>query len=371
LQLGNDFDYDSTDIGSKVLTENYELLGEQRLDTNELLLDGKKDFVLAVDFERDENGNATIFQCHNTESGTGFRVNCSEKETTFVWNEKTVTLESGGNFNREMIVIRHNAGDKFVHLYYSQKNKDAILYTKVEALQEPTDALSLVFGCRKNSQNSYSNYAKGQIYWSKLWYGDLGDAACRELAAWPHEQMIFETCSIKGESVNYGAGILTLIGSELLSRPQKMLSSAQVHPDGWTTYKLSTYLNERIYNSINLQYKNLIKKANVPTTYYGSSDAVLAVKAESTRLFLPSQLEVGLASYGPPAYLEEGEGIFDNFAMDGEAICKTPDGAPHKYWLRSLTDWFKYGFCAVNADGASDYAQGTDTNTYVRFMFTI
>jgi hypothetical protein len=77
LKFGNDFDYDVTDINNKVLIEAPTTFnGSTKLDTNEILLDGKKDFVLAVDFERGENSNATMFQCYNNNSGAGFRVNC-------------------------------------------------------------------------------------------------------------------------------------------------------------------------------------------------------------------------------------------------------------------------------------------------------
>jgi hypothetical protein len=77
LKFGNDFNYDVTDINNKVLIETpMTFNGSTKLDTNEILLHGKKDFVLAVDFERGENSNATMFQCYNNNSGAGFRVNC-------------------------------------------------------------------------------------------------------------------------------------------------------------------------------------------------------------------------------------------------------------------------------------------------------
>lgn len=378
IPFGNDFEFNSTDVNSKILVESpLNLTGSNRLDTNEILLDGKKDFVLAVDFERGTNDNATIFQCYNTSSGTGFRVNCLTNSTELVWNEKTITLEKNGKFDREMIVLRHNAGDNFIDLYFSQKNEKEILYARVEALQEPTDTLSLVFGCRKNSANAYSNYAKGTIYWSKLWFADLGDLVCRELAAWPHENLVFTTCSIAGESANYGSGTITFIAKNLLNRPQKMLENNSDAYSGWNNFALAKYLNNRIYNGISAQYKNLIKLAKVPTTHRTEANGEITVKGFDTHLFLPALKEVtsgfwDIAWQSPEAYANEAEGTLDNFALASYLPCKTPDGTPRKYWLRSASFYLGTGFCTVNSDGNINTGEyGTNAETYVRPMFTI
>jgi len=34
--------------------------------------------------------------------------------------------------------------------------------------------------------------ASGVIHWCKIWHDDLGDAICREIAAWPRETVRFE-----------------------------------------------------------------------------------------------------------------------------------------------------------------------------------
>lgn len=381
LKFGNDFNYDTTDINSKVLIETPMVFnGSNKLDTNELLLDGKKDFVLAVDFTRGENSNATILQCYNNSSGAGFRVNCDSNQTTFVWNDKSDILETNAKFSREMLVIRHNAGDTFVEMYYSQKNSLEPKYVKLNALQEPTDALSLVFGCRKTGENSYGNYAKGTVHWAKLWYGDIGHKACQQIAAWPHEELAFETCSKEGEAIQYGAGTLVFLAKLLLSEPQNMLASSSGYVGGWENYQLANYLQGRVYNGINEEYKRLLKLAKVPTTARDSNGTIVVNNANSY-LFLPAFAEVNSEQVtssewqNPQPYLAEAAETsnLDNFTMPTYWPCATPDGVVRKYWLRSTTGWSASNFYAVNPDQTISYSSGSSNkpDVYVRFMFTI
>ena len=37
----------------------------------------------------------------------------------------------------------------------------------------------------------------GSVYWAKIWFADLGDAACRELASWTHETRTYEVAGFK------------------------------------------------------------------------------------------------------------------------------------------------------------------------------
>ena len=379
LPFGNDYVYDTNDIDNKVLiAEKKDFNGStDRIDTGELLLDGKKDFVLAVDFKRESDaGGGTLFQCYSM-SENGFRLNCPTDSTTLVWGEKTVSLETGSKFNREMIVLRHLAGEKTLHVYFSQKNKSEILYTKLEALQEPTDALSLVFGCRKNGANSYGSYAKGTVYWSKLWYADLGDNACRELAAWPHEEMKMESCSLNGSTPPYthagGANALTLLASTLMSEPKEM-GANYTNKGGWSAQPLRTYLENRVYNGIKREYKELVKLANVKAGYWDAdqhSSSIVDTKVVPGHVFLPAVLEMDKSKTTDIVAAKEVDGTFDIMTENSMRICNTPNGNPAAYWLRSIdrnsSQYFYYVTTSSSIQGAWPV---TNTN-YIRFMLTI
>lgn len=42
------------------------------------------------------------------------------------------------------------------------------------------------------------NYAKGTVHWAKVWYADLGEEQCKDIAAWIHEIIPMEVAKFKG-----------------------------------------------------------------------------------------------------------------------------------------------------------------------------
>ena len=50
----------------------------------------------------------------------------------------------------------------------------------------------------KLTMEHMKNFAKGTIHWAKVWYADLGEEQCMDIAAWIHEIIPMEVAKFKG-----------------------------------------------------------------------------------------------------------------------------------------------------------------------------
>ena len=382
IPFGNDFVYETEDIDNKVLIESPMVFNgtSSRLDTYEILMDGKKDFVLAVDFRRDPfNTNTTMFQSYNPSSSAGFRVNCTDNETELVWGTKTIKLETDSNFGREMLVLRHKAGENKLYVYYSQKDKEEKLKVEMDALQEPIDALSLVFGCRKSGTNTYTNYAAGTVYWSKLWYADLGESICQQLAAWPHEEKTFITCSAGNNTPEYGTqdGIATLVlMAKYVTDKQYPLNNIGVWSNigGWKDQTIRNYLENKVYAGINSQYKDLVKLTKVRSGTWNAPEfnqSLVTITETNDHIFIPAKIELE-SSYNDNEITAGESVLFDQFDGNDKRIGYTAAEVPSPYWTRTLQQNGDWGFQYVKADGGIyTYGESPSTERNLRYMITI
>ena len=250
--------------------------------------------------------------------------------------------------SRDMTVIRHIKGDNGLYIYSSNIYGSEVIYTKIDRTRTTKTNATLVFGCAKADDGAYERHAKGTVYWSKLWYADLGDAACRELAAWTHDDLIVEVASFKNYYLSDSSNkrcSMTFLQKDTLGQSM-MLSSSSNNTGGWGNTSLREYLNSRLVDALPVGWKQLIKKVKVPSSVGGKSKEITT---SDCYFFIPSAIEVSSAMTDEP-YVYEGQTISYMTGNDSR-IKHNANGEPTKYWLRSPNPTYNSYYCNVEETG--------------------
>lgn len=373
IQLGNDFSF--SDIEEKVLISEKTIFnGTNYVDTGIKLLSEDRDFVLAIDCKMDSgnSNNAVLAQCFSGLDTSGFKLLYS--------NGVRLTWGSSSNYpcsvdNREMIVLRHVKGETGVHVYASHVTESSPYYYELSGTHTMTHNVSLVFGCNKLEDGSYEQYARGTIYWSKIWYADLGDSICKQIAYWPHEEIGFEACCESNGSLkryylsdNSGArSSIALIASNTLSQPM-VINASSSNSGGWANYSLNTYLNNRVYEAFSTKWKQLIKQVKVKSSVGENSEAI---SNSDCYIFIPAIAELYSGVTSEP-YISEGT-IISHFQSSNQArICYTLDGDAVQYWTRSPTMGYSGYVYRINNTGApQSITPMSQSDVYTRIMICI
>ena len=366
IKMGNDFTF--SDVEEKVLFNEPKIFtGKNYVDTGVSLLSEDRSWVMALDYRIDEDSaaNSVIAQCFQTNGMNGFRfwVNNGSK---VAWGTESTTGAHLGS--RDMIVLRHTKGENGIHVYAANTTAAEIGYIQLNRTRTTQTNATLVFGCAKADDGAYERYAKGTIYWGKLWYTDLGDAACRKLAAWTHEDFTFEACGFKryylSDNSNKRCSI-TFIQAGLLG--QKMaLNTGSTNTGGWADANIRTFLDGRILNALPIGWQQIIKQVKVGSTIGDKSSEV--VTADSY-FYLPSVAEL-FPSQNVEPYIYEGTAI--SFMTDNTSrICNDENGNPAAYWTRSPNAQYGSYFWSVTVTG--EYYGFTPANNEqgIRLMFSV
>ena len=373
MSLGNDFSY--SDVKEKVLIAKQTVFtGKNHVDTGIALMSEDRDFVLAIDYEIGSNNaaNAVLAQCFSGLDTSGFKLSYSNG-ARITWGSNSVNPFAATN-NREMLVIRHIKGENGVHVYGSNVAGNAPYYIKLDGVHSMIHDVSLVFGCSKLEDGSYEQYATGTIYWSKIWYADLGDNVCAQIAYWPHEEISFEACyETSGNpkryylSDNSGArSSMTFIASTALSEPMAMHTVSN-NTGGWQSYSLNAYLNNRLYKAFPTKWTQLMQQVKVKSSAGNKSSDMIN---SDCYIFVPSISEVSPSVAGEP-YASEGT-LISHFAAKDSRICYAPDGTAVQYWTRSPNVTYDSYVYRIDANGdAQAVTLLSTTNIYVRIMISI
>lgn len=372
MQLGSDFSY--TDVEEQVLiSEKTVFTGKNYVDTGINLLSEDRDFVLAIDCKMDSSNsaNAVLVQCFSGLDTSGFKL-VYNGGVKCVWGGASCA-PFGAN-NREMIVVRHVKGEHGIHVYSSNVTGDKSYYIELDGAHAMNHNVSLVFGCSKLEDGTYEQYANGTIYWSKLWYADLGDDVCSQIAYWPHEEMSFEACCESSGALkryylsdNSGArSSITFIASNVLSQPVTMGTSGE-NAGGWAKYPLNSYLNDRLYKAFPEIWRQLMKQVKIRSSIGTQSTEI---SSSDCYIFVPSISELD-PSINTEPYASEGT-IISHFSTNVSRVCKTPDGVAVQYWTRSPSlGWNAYVYSMLSTGDAQPVTQLSKSNTYARIMISI
>ena len=374
IQLGSDFSF--SDIQEQVLISDKTVFnGTNKVDTGICLLSEDRDFVLAIDCEigTSTSSDAVLTQCFSGMDTVGFKLSY-KGGANLSWGGAACSPLNVGK--REMLVIRHVKGENGIHVYTSNVSGDSSYYHKLSGSRDMTHNVSLVFGCNKTEDGSYENYGNGIVYWSKLWYADLGDDVCKKIAYWPHENMVFEACleangSMKRYYLSDNSGSrssITFIASTALPHPVKMDSaSISTNVGGWAQYPLNGYLNTRVYNAFPDKWKQLMQQVKVKSSVGNKSTEL---SSSDCYIFIPSISEL-MPNMTAEPYGSEGT-IISHFSDNNSRICKIPDGTTVQYWTRSPSlDWDKYVY-RISKTGASEAVTPLNqSDVYARIMIAM
>ena len=332
FDMGYDVDYD--DIESKVIvSKKTEFTGKNHIDTGIKLFDTDKDFVLAIDYKflsgTAEKG--VLAQCFQSNGSNGFKL-WSNSGIKMSWG--TSSTGAGSVSNRDMVVLRHKKGDNNIYVYYSNLNGDEPAVVELSRTKSTVVDSTLVFGCSKADDGAYENYAVGNVYWSKIWYKDLGEKACKNLASWTHENINLEVCSFKKYYLSNEPSkrcAFSLLATHLLDR-RRAFNPNGSNVGGWTSSDLNSFLNSRFYEAMPSKIKLLIKQVTVNSSIgQGSSE----LSASQCYVSIPAAIELS-NSYevsGEP-FINEGETIPYMVSNDARKRARI-DGNSEYYWTRS------------------------------------
>ena len=351
LMIGNDVDYD--DIESElIISEKTTFNGTNYLDTGIQLFDEDRDFVLAIDYEFvDGNStNAVLAQCLQANGSNGFKLwyNASSEYTgvRFTWgttNENIVPVNK-----REMLVIRHKKGENNLTIYNSNLDTDNVSIVQLARSKSTIGTGTLVFGCARADDGIYENFAIGNINWCKVWYKDLGESVCQDLAMWTHERIMLEACGFRKYYLSDNSGrrcSFSLLASHLLDRDKKW-GSSNSNIGGWASSTLNAALNSRLYNAIPQQIKSLVKQVKVPSSVGNMSTEV---ETSDCYITIPSIIELDSTMTAEP-YVNEGSAI--SYMTTNEMRKRAyADGVYKAYWTRSPNAAYTGYVWQVNESG--------------------
>ena len=361
-------DYSFEDITDQTLiAQETVFTGSNYVDTQISLFDEDKDFVVAVDymFASENTNNAVLMQCYKSDGSLGFKL-WNNTQPQLTWNTSSLVASNIGK--RDILVLRHIKGEKQIHVYRGDLPADTIAYSTLSSNKSAIANSTLVFGCSKADDGAYENYAKGTIYWAKVWNADLGDTACRNLAAWTHEEINLEMYAFKRYYLSDSSGSrasMSFMASHVLAN-QMQLNSTSANAGGWAAMNLNTFLNERFYKAIPVQWRQLIKQVKIQ-----SSNGQKSTETSTSNCYIaiPSVYEVdGSMNFEPYSY--EGSPI-PFISSDATRLRKTSDDIAVSYWLRSpnvMSNTYLYG---VNADGSLSGYKYANGESYVAIILSI
>lgn len=365
FRMGNDCDY--SDIESNLLIENtMEFSGSNQYDTGISVMDIDRDFVLAVDYEfaADNTTGATLMQCFKTSSSDGFKLSYNSTPM-FTWGASSTQVATGAN--REMLVIRHVAGETGLHVYTSNLSGEDVSYVELSRNRTMTASSTLVFGCVKADDGAFESYAKGSVHWAKLWYADLGDGTCRDLAAYIHEEITTQMCGFKRKYLSDGSGnrsAMSFLATHTLRTKKAIGTNSGSNIGGWAASPIDTWLNSRFYSGLPLGMKQLVKQVQVKATVDNESSEV---PSTDCYVYIPAVIELTNESTysADPYYSEETAEIrtIDYMVDASDRIRKDSSGTAVPYWTRSRDASGTKYYLYIREDGTV-YSYKTPTNEY-------
>lgn len=262
INMGKDFNF--SNVKSKILLENQYFDGKTVIETDVKLFDeNQKSFTLAIDYcFKDTTSNSTLVSCYEENGSEGFRLRYLSNPNV-QWGDKNEQVGYGQYHG--LVVLRHLEGENKLHIYTFNKTNtydDNISYSILNRSRSTTTKANLIFGGVKFlADGGYDYYGTGIIYWAKIWYDDLGDSNCRELASWPHEKYRAEFAFSKQLRLTGGVSKkaeCTFVFTNQLTYRSKMMT-VNFNTGGWEKSIIRKFLNGRFYNALPISWRQIIK----------------------------------------------------------------------------------------------------------------
>lgn len=379
LVMGNDCD-DYSNV------ENVEIVpldspmtfdGTSYHNTKLKLFDEDKSFTLAIDFAYGTTeSDKVLLSCCSSSNGVLMKYTSSG--AMVYYGGASASAAVAKQINREMLVLRHRKGDPNLYIYSSNKTGSAVLVQTIKRTAITQHNSELVFGCQYESSDGYTdNFAKGTIYWAKLWYADLGEELSSDLAVWPRETLTMQAAGvsehsfrlhpISGETGQYCACAFLM---KNLMQATRQMNPTNTNSGGWPASAMRDWLNNRLYYALPKKWRRIIRAVDITSTSGNmSTDSFVT---SSDYVWLPSCKEVG--GYTTTAgYASEGNGTINFFTDDTSRIkaLNNGEGAVSSWWLRSPSTASATSFCNVGTSGWYGYYYGAGYSYGVCFGFCI
>lgn len=374
IQLGYDINYPEIQSEEIISSEKvFDGTAESVMTTDVDLLSEDKSWVLAVDYKIDPSTNSgTLFECYQGNSSTGFRVAFRNRVPALLWGASS-TL--GVNSTRDVLVLRHVKGETGLHVYKANVPATELTYQKLDATRASVQTTQrLVFGGSVDF-GEIDNPIKASVYWAKVWYGDLGDNTCRELAQWTHEQLVLELAAFRYYylSDNTGRTNITWLATQALDE-KVAINDTNSNVGGWASTSLQKFLNNRFMKAIPQQWRQLIKQAKVPSSAGNRSNEIIN---SNSYIAVPAAIELTSNDYqiARDPYTNEG-GVLESptisyMTSNADRIRKMSNGTAVDYYTRSPHAEYSNYYWYINESGefASYYSSTTARGLVVEFSF--
>lgn len=310
ITLGHDFNF--TNVQSEIIAQDVYLDGTTPIRTNiSLFGENSPSFTLAVDFRftNTSDVNNTLIGCYDDDGNEGFRLRYNNYPN-IQWGDRNVNVGYSGY--RDMVVLRHRAGDDKLYVYSSNGNSSTFAHSisrneLVRTRSTSTDQKLILGGVYFEGDGGYDDCGSGYIYWSKIWYDDLGDTNARALASWSHEVVRVEYC---------GTGRYRLAGNTsqrcnasfiantcLVDRLHNM-NPTNVNAGGWDASNMRAFMNARLPSALPTAWRTMLKQVKITATE-GNQSTSLTVSEDW--FYLPCLTEMGGLTSEP--YASEGSKI--------------------------------------------------------------
>ena len=341
--LGDELTFDGS--SSKVVDSGIKLFGAD-----------SGSFTIAIDFEFDKNctQDGTLLSCFEYDGSEGFRLKYNGTNPEIQWGNASQVVGKGSQ--RDVVVLRYRKGEDKLYIYSfnggvssSGTYADEIMYTEITRNRSTNTEATIVLGGFKflsGGSIDIPTLGKGQIHWAKVWLDDIGDAAARKLAAWPHETWRYEYCGDK--RYRFAADSSKITGASFI--PTRLLSlghymnTTNTNIGGWNDSAMRQFCNGRVYDAFPTEWRSIIKQVQIPSTAGNMSSDIVYSK---DYVYLPSYVEVFNTIEDP--YASEGKAIAF-FNTDVDRI-KTMNGAAQAWYLRSADISYNNYFKTVSMQG--------------------
>jgi hypothetical protein len=306
ITMGCDFDFSATNLQHTVLVgdgglygESLSFSGDSYVATDIAPFTNEDNWTFAIDYRC--TGTGYLMDAYPLSGGRGLRLSVNGNYVRLSYGSQSMNI---GYLNRrDMLVLRYVSAEETLYVYASNGTVSAYsLSITAQTLSGMSDTFSetlpITFGARYLGY--YTDYAQGDVYWCKLWHGDLGDVNCRALAEWPHETYTLEmvskqdTSNTGGRNIQYYDGMdianlgnsviqyttIDFIFQELLAANLAMgtSSSEDYQGDGYAGSQLREFLNTRFYRAIPLAWRQIIMPIVARSVVDGKSSTVTTVE---------------------------------------------------------------------------------------------
>lgn len=295
VTLGHDFNFSNVESHELISTPTY-YDGQTYTNFNYNLLDPNASFTLAIDFQfAGSTTNSTLLACFDGNGQRGFRIKYNSGPQ-IQWGDRSVSF--GYQHFRDMLVIRHRAGESRLHVYASNSSTSSSEFSPsiVQIVLDyggtpDIDAILTLGAIRYSGTNTYAYYGEGMINWCKLWMDDIGDENAKLIAEWPREVIRMEYYGSQRYPITNGSGATSnasFIANNLLEGRGYHMKSAGGTTGGYAATDMRNFLNSRVYNAMPYTWKSLIKQVQLTGTI---GDLSTDTNISDNYIYLPAYAE--------------------------------------------------------------------------------